>query len=342
MPTTIELGAVFVKALEALFSLAMGYPRRLSVPADTRGIYHCVSRCVRRAFLCGVDERSGRSFEHRKYWIEYRILRLAEVFSVAIHAYAVMSNHVHLVIEVDPGAPTSWSDEEVAQRWLTVFGKGGTKHSPLVSRISTVASDPERIDVLRQRLGSLSWFMRALNEPIARRANREDDCTGRFWEGRFKCQALLDDAAFLACMAYVDLNPVRARIAESPEDSPHTSAHRRAKKFDLSQSLEPLATSIVAHVLDVSEAHYLQLLEWTTIRLNADAAEKSHCSCPSALNRLSLSPNQWLVQVPATESCYWRAVGSVQALLDHAQRVGCRWLRGIGFARHLMTLSDNA
>ena len=69
--------------------------------------------------------------------------------------------------------------------------------------------------------------MWVLNESIARQANAEDNCTGRFWEGRFKSQALLDEAALAACLAYVDLNPIRAGMAITPETSDHTSIQQR-------------------------------------------------------------------------------------------------------------------
>ena len=201
----------------------MTYARSILIPKGSAGTFHCVSRCVRRAFLCGQDRLTGRSFEHRRQWVEDRIHELAGIFGVAIWGYAVMSNHLHVVVETLPETVARWSDDEVAQRWMRLYPR---QDQDSEKRGEVLAGNAERIKELRERLSNLSWFMRCLAEPIARAANREDICKGRFWEGRFKCQALLDDDAVLAAMAYVDLNPVRAKICDTLEASAHTSARR--------------------------------------------------------------------------------------------------------------------
>ena len=79
----------------------MTHPRSVLISLEITPYYHCMARCVRRAFLCGKDKESGRSFDHRKTWLVRRIKMLAEVFAIDIPAYAVMSNHYHLVLHVD-------------------------------------------------------------------------------------------------------------------------------------------------------------------------------------------------------------------------------------------------
>lgn len=312
----------------------MGYPRRLYVSPDSPGMYHCMSRCVRRAFLCGNDPLTRRSFNHRKQWLEDRILALGKCFAVAVHAYAVMSNHYHVVLETDPMTAREWSDEETARRWLALSTSAAMTETVRASRLAALLAQPERLAVLRQRLGNLSWFMRYLNEPIARRANREDDCTGRFWEGRFACQALLDDAAVLGCMVYVDLNPVRAGLVATPEAGLHTSVRRRARTpHSPLQPLLPLAASIRSQLLPVTTAQYLALVDWTGRTLHPGKKGAVPTEAPPILARLRLRPRQWLIQVPATESHYWRAIGGTEALLARAHRTGLKWMRGIGMAR---------
>ena len=191
----------------------MPKPRRTQVSLDATPYYHCVSRCVRRAFLCGTDSVSSQSFEHRRQWIEDKLYDLTRVFALDLCAYAVMSNHYHVVLYVDIAEAESWSPDEVITRWHQVFN--GTLFSQrhmrgeALNKVELKVLDKD-IAIWRQRLMDISWFMRVLNEAIARQANAEDNCTGRFWEGRFKSQALLDEAALAACLAYVDLNPIRA------------------------------------------------------------------------------------------------------------------------------------
>ena len=195
-------------------------------------ILHCTQRCVRRAYLSGVDAVSGVDYSYRKEWIRQRIEKLASVFGLDILTYAILSNHLHLVLRSRPDVVAAWSDRQAALRWLQIFpGKRIDEQlgDPTTHDVDTLVNDPERMALVRKRLSDVSWFMRALSEPIARLANRQDECTGSFWEGRFKAQRLLDEAALLACCMYVDLNPVRAAMAESPADSKFTSAYDRIK-----------------------------------------------------------------------------------------------------------------
>ncbi|MEM6473405.1 MAG: hypothetical protein AAF802_27855, partial [Planctomycetota bacterium] len=156
----------------------------------------------------------------------------ASVFAVDVLSYAIMSNHLHQILRNRPDVAKQWSDEEVAIRWLRVFpGRRLEEHlaEPTENDVKMLCRDKERLSEIRKRISDISWFMRALAEPIARMANKQDECTGRFWEGRFKCQRIVDEAGLLACSMYVDLNPVRAAIAETPDQAKHTSAYDRCK-----------------------------------------------------------------------------------------------------------------
>ena len=200
--------------------------------ASEIAIVHTVQRCVRRAFLAGVDEQSGKNYSFRKEWIRRRMESLASVFSIDVLTYSVMSNHVHLILRNRPDVVGAWSDREVAIRWLRVFpGRRLEEHlaEPTDNDVNMLVNQPERLKVIRERLSDISWFMRALSEPIARMANRQDECTGRFWEGRFKAMRIVDEAGLLACAMYVDLNPVRAAMVEKPEQAVHTSAYDRVQ-----------------------------------------------------------------------------------------------------------------
>ena len=193
-------------------------------------IIHAVQRCVRKAFLAGVDEKTGVDFSFRREWIRRRMEALASVFGVDVLTYAILSNHLHLILRNRPDVVAAWSDEEAALRWLRVFpGRRLDEQlaEPTENDVRMLAGNKKRIAEVRNRLSDISWFMRALSEPIARLANKQDNCTGHFWEGRFKAQRIVDEAGLLACAMYVDLNPIRAAMAESPDKAIHTSAYDR-------------------------------------------------------------------------------------------------------------------
>lgn len=180
----------------------MGLPRSRYVRDGEEGVYHCFSRCVRRAFLCGLDPVTGRDFSHRKAWVVDRMKYLASIFAIEVCAYAILWNHYHTILRTRPDIVAGWSDREVATRWLRLFPKKRRSKAagtlPTEDEILALASCQERIAQLRKRLCSISWFMGRLNEFVARAANKEDGVKGRFWESRFKCQVLLDVAAIVA------------------------------------------------------------------------------------------------------------------------------------------------
>jgi putative transposase len=209
----------------------MALPRSKYVKEGKEGVYHCFSRCVRRAFLCGYDPLTQRDFSHRKTWLVDRLRHLAAIFAIEVCAYAIMETHYHSILRTRPDIVASWSDWDVAIRWLTLFPLKDAAVPPTDEQIRALADCPDRIAQLRKRLCSLSWFMGRLNEFIARAANKEDSVKGRFWESRFKCQNLLDDAAIAACMVYVDLNPIRAALAATPEESNFTSIQQRIRAW---------------------------------------------------------------------------------------------------------------
>jgi hypothetical protein len=316
----------------------MTQARRQLAPPQSPLVVHCVQRCVRRAFLCGVDHYSGQSFEHRKAWVEQRLQHVSACFAVGVHAYAVMSNHLHVVLQFVPEIATGWSDNEVAERWVRLFPPHEDADEARLAKQRALQANPERLARCRGRLADLSWFMRCLAEPLARQANAEDACKGRFWEGRFKCQRLLDDRALIAAMAYVDLNPVRAGMTDRLETSMHTSAFERLKQVTAGQSAMGQPTNTVsglALVACLPLGDYLQLVDWTGRQLAPGKRGVIRGSGPACLRALGADTQRWATEVRGVGSRYWRAVGSADALADLAAALGQRWMRGIGFAKFL-------
>ena len=240
----------------------MPIARKELINLETTRYYHCYARCVRAGYLFGIGD-NHKNYDHRKSWVLARLQHLCGSFAIDVCAYAIMSNHYHVVLHVDKERAIAWSDDEVDKRWKEVLGR----KTPFSSYL------PHKIQQRRERLYNISWFMGKLNEYIARLANEEDDVTGHFWEGRFKSQALIDEGALLACMTYVDLNHIRAKMADTLENSAFTSIQERLRAYHQNQPTpstlmdfqlkEETKTDALKVYLPFAIKDYLLLIDWT-------------------------------------------------------------------------------
>lgn len=343
----------------------MTYPRHSQVSLRATPYYHVVARCVRRSWLWGFDAYAGRDFSHRKAWVLERLQTLCQVFTIDICAYAIMANHYHLVLRVDQHQAESLTPEEVVARWSILFST-----TELIRRWQSTPITPaeqeavaETIALWRARLHDLSWMMRALNEHLARRANAEDECKGRFWEGRFKSQALLDEAGLLTAMAYVDLNPIRAGIAEIPEESEFTSIYERIRAFQNArpESASEQSSSSVGpdnregqgadaqpkvpllpfkdqaapgrKAIPYALKDYLELVDWTGRNIAKPNKASIGRHRPPILTRLKIDAGPWVSTMQPSGNVYSRAIGSFKRMRSHAWNIGQQWIRGVKLSK---------
>ncbi len=332
----------------------MAKPRSSQIDLATTPYYHIVSRCVRRAFLCGKDKYTGQNFDHRRNWLVDRIKLLSSVFSIDIAAYAIMSNHYHLVLHVNKEQALNWSMNEVIEHWYRLY-----KRNVIVDRYlngeemseSQLKAVNSLVDLWRQRLHNISWFMKNLNEYIARRANREDKCTGKYWEGRFKSQALLDEVALLSCMAYVDLNPIRAKVADSLPASDFTSIQERIRQYssyqrNIKQSKKGKGAGInvpeqPSQLLSFSERaesdslpfdlrDYLTLVDWSGRHIYPKQRGTINATQPDILTSLAVPDDYWFDVIQCFEKQYGCFAGSEYSLRRCANEHNHAWYKGVG------------
>ncbi|WP_282756614.1 transposase [Desulfuromonas thiophila] len=338
----------------------MALPRYAQVSLSDTPWYHVVSRCVRRAFLCGVDQITGQSYEHRRDWIEQRILQLAGVFTIDVASYAIMHNHYHIVLRVDNERVARLSTQEVITRWSQLYC------GPLIIRryLSDTRQEMSQGELLqvdkladeyRQRLCDLSWFMKNLNEFISRKANAEENTRGHFWESRYKCQALLDEPALLAAMAYVDLNPVRAAMSDIPEASDHTAIKRRVAPNRKPTPEVSINTSVPtdSDILNLPEApllpfdpaetfttgipfsfdDYLALIDTVGRAVHPNKRGFIPDKTPAILHRLNISTEAFILNADQFLKRFGTATGHPAKLIDLAASRNVRYLRGIAKSR---------
>lgn len=344
-------------------------PRNEIFDETVVGAYHCYARCVRRCFLCGNDPLSGKNYEHRRGWIRRRLELLASVFAIDVGAYCVLQNHFHVLLRNRPDIVETWSDEEVVRRWKRLSAKSlELVEEPSDEEVQALLNQPEEVAEMRRRLSHISWFMAMLDESVSRAANFEDGCTGHFWQERYKCQRLDCEAAILACAVYIDLNLIRAMIAETPETSQDTSAYDRIQDAVAERCITAAVASSDASVESPSRVHsgwlapvflggdeyagatagrrasdkgllpiplekYLELVDWSGRQLRTDKRGAIPDDLASILERLGISSGSWLEGIEGFGSRFGKVVGGAKQVLAHARQFGRHWNRGIAACR---------
>jgi REP element-mobilizing transposase RayT len=323
----------------------MTQPRKKQICLEQTHFYHCISRCVRGFFYCGHNRLTNADCSHRKDWIESRMKKLASVYAIDISAFAIMDNHYHLVLYVNSNQAQSWTDAEVVNRWSLIHKVDDKIIQASQGKVSDEAAllmASKIITEYRERLMSISWFMKELNEYIAKRANQEDNQSGHFWQARFKCQALLDMPAILACMVYVDLNPIRAKMADNLKTSDYTSIQQRLgiepqrhqtncddENEESKQEQDPLHHLPYAPLqkfagsshkdnnrdeIQFELLNYIHLVDWTSRQIRPDKSGHVASSTPAILNQLNITEENWLEFTSHIESSFYQAIGDEKSI----------------------------
>ena len=293
-------------------------------------ILHICARIVRRCFLFGIDPFTGKNHDHRKIWIEDQLKLLATHLGIDLLSFAILSNHFHLILRSRPDVVETWDDSEVARRWLMLCPnrkkEDRSPEEPNEFELNSIRNDPEKLATIRTRLSDVSWWMRLLCQNIGTRANQEDKQVGKFFQGRFLAIRILDEESLLACAAYVDLNPIRAAMAETLESSDYTSVQRRIQSLQQTgpsttierttgaSFLSPLTIdekndSIGACAnpsgvrcsdkgfLSMSIEDYLELLDASARIVRADKTGHTPAEVAPIFERLKLDPEYWTLQI---------------------------------------------
>lgn len=339
---------------------------------DAIGVYHCFNRIVRRSHLCGFDPHTGNDYSHRRQWFYQRLRHYAQYFAIDVLAYAILSNHFHLVLRNRPDQVEAMDDREVVVAWLMICPQSGKQpdgsvEPPTEPEIRSELNKPDRVPELRKRLSNPSWLIRQVSQYMGIRCNAEDEMRGHFWESRYGMTRLLDEAAILACLAYVDLNPIRSHLVDSLEAYRHVSIGERLRTLDdeaidTSSWLAPIAlhretngkaVTVANRVsregvekaietqsqeplgcLPIRLEQYAELLRWLAgdkSPAERDAGvDEQETNSATALAQLGLDPTEFFDLVHNFRKRFFTAAGDSDSLRREAARRGKRRLNGPG------------
>ena len=345
------------------------------IAKDRNERYHISCRCVQKAWLLGTDPDTGNDYNHRKDWIPDKLKFYQKIFCIDLGAYAVMDNHFHIIIENRIDLANKLTDKEIVFRWLLLHP---TREAKKAKRVEPTSDEINEklitldLEKTRQRLCDISWYMKEFNWSIAYRANREMNRKGKFFEARFNCQYLADDAAVLTCMIYVDLNVIRARAAKSVEESVFTSAHDRSvadlamKNLETFSAIQPATLTLtypqeqeIKNQIELVKNHhwlaplksdvssdlkpflnitldkYLDLLDYTGRAYHKDKPGIIPGTIAPILMAMDLNHNLWMASIKNYGSWFYRVVGPLLKLKDKLIAVKQRWFKGVKLNENL-------
>ena len=344
-----------------------GTNRRDIVDPTEVAIYHCWNRCVRGFFMLADRTEKEELREDRRGWVREVQMAVAALFGIEVAFYAILGNHLHLLLRSRPDVVANWSDQEVVRRWLAIarIKRNGSLDIGEITQkqIEAELRKEGRVATLRRRLSHVSWFMGTVCEHVSRRVNAADGQEGTCWSGRFKVRLLVDTYACLLCAMYIDLNVVRAGMAHTPEASRYTSIFDRVAA--MKQEVVYLDTSgckvfegrvpddwLCELFLDITQpvnapGHFksrtssrasdkgilpVTLKEYLQLvddagRRLVDKKASISASLPPIVERLKIDIDSWVKAIAGYEEWFGLAIGTAAGLAAAAQRLNRKWFQ---------------
>lgn len=347
--------------------------RSIIANPEVSNYLHITQRCVRQGYFLDDDLPLQGKFRRRRDAVLARLKKLASAFAIDILRFSFMENHMHLKVRNRPELVAKMSDLEVARRWLIICPgfcealadfKNIQPDRPTQKDIEALAKNKQQIDEIRKRLSSVSYLMWALSGYCAKLFNLMDGTKGHFWEDRYKVKELLDDLSLLLCAFYIDLNPIRAEVADTPETSEYTSIHCQIQSEEILEAtpdIDPalLPDSFLANIqltedspkeelsklptrasdlgfLTISRSEYVIALDVVGRILRNGKKGGIPPDLPPIFKRLKISWKNAIELIAAYDSLFKCFVGNKESLQQKAAKLGGHKLRCPAERRNLL------